>query len=459
MKYDRRMYHQTSHFLGSCENEHNNAAVIFVTMEGIQHQSGGVARYIGRFIRFLAKVHSVLLTHNINIAVYALEPALLEIVPSYDKKYYQEMRGLLSSTGGRFYKLINNTFGEDWIGPKKNWELMSSSAAAIALNIAEQYDFAAVITGSSCFAMMPVYIHKQCRSFQADIRTVYMTNDSAFSAFYKYRDEDILAMDYLTCQWTKFTPNAKIGYVSENMKSLFQEKYFVQEEAFVPTKGGVDFEEDRFLEICRKKILHILKQYGIPADKKIVFSWGRPQSYKRFDLLFQSAKLVSDKVLPVVVTNGAFPSLRSYIKEHGHKGILIESYQGFELIKALVKWENTCCTCFLSEGEPGAITPMEAMYMAYGCSSIVLAHDDGIYREIIEDGNNGFLVKNNADEIAKRMGDLLNLDEETRKRINREAFHTVQRKFSAKAYYWQTLHEVFPQFKESFVHISKEVCK
>ena len=446
MDYDPKMYNINSLFLKKNYDGTIRISVIFVTTEGIQHQSGGVARYISGFIRYLCSIKKLLLKNGIDLAIYALEPALLKSLPMYNETLYNEMDLEIKKTGGRIYKIVNNSFGEDWIGHKSNWEIASASAAGIVLNISEDYRCNVVITGSTCFALLPIYIHKQCKCFNADIETVYMTNDSAFSAFYEFRDEDILSMDYLTAQWTKFTPNAKIGYVSDNMKNLFIRKYFVSENSFIPTRGGVNIKDDKFRKIDSKKIEEILNRYKIPINKKIIFSWGRPEKYKRFDLLFRVAKKISD-LWPVAITNGQLSSLRKFLDEKQLEGSIIEKYMDFELINALINWKNTICVCFFSEKEPGAISPMEAMLMSYKTSCITLAHSEGIYNEIIENGRNGFLVDNKVDNIKNTIIKIINLSKFDKQKITTEAYKTIVNNYNQEKLYRETFINLFPQLK------------
>lgn len=422
-------------------------AIVFANVEGIQHQEGGVARYTRNFIKFLASVEKFFEQKNIKITIYAAEPALLQCIPSYNIDEYNDILDIIRNTGGDFYKLINNTAGNDWISKTDNWKILSASAATLILNIAEKHEACMAILGCSCLAAAPVYLHKQLRCFDADVRTVYMINDSAFSSFYNEVDENILAVDYVCTYWSKLYQNAKIGYVSKFSKELFTDKFGLQEENFVPTKSGIVVKDSKYTKLSYEKKKAILLRNRIPVEKKIIMSWGRSVGYKRLDLVFGVCKLLADEYYPVVVTNGEFPELRAYQKSLGIEGRLIERYKDFDLISALLQWDNTFGCLFLSEEEPGSIAPMEAMLLSEENGPIVITNSTGIYNELIQDNVNGFIVENSMENIAKKIREISLYSEEKLNQIRKNAYCTVLKEFSQERKYIETLICNIPYFK------------
>ncbi|WP_238651758.1 glycosyltransferase [Paenibacillus piscarius] len=446
MSYDSRMYKKNSVFLSeNAGSDGLDLAIVLVTTEGIQHKSGGIAKYFRSFIETVVEMRHQFCNLSINLTLYACEPALLTAVPTYSRENYDQLKELLESTGGAFFKLVNNTYGQDWIGSVENWKLFSASAATVALNLAEKHQATLVITGSSCLALTHVYIHKQLKAFKADIRTIHMTHDSAFSTFHKERNENILSMDYLAAQWTKFSPNAKIGYVSQYMKDLFKMHYMVPEDGFIPAKGGVLFGEERFKALSDAQIIRLLQKYQIPIDKQVIFSWGRPVDYKRLDLVFRASKYLPEDIFPVAVTNGIYSALQEYLKANSLRGLLIEKYKDFELINALLHWKNTVCTCLLSENEPGAIVPMEAMYMAQGHNNVIIANSNGIYKELIQEGINGFTIESDPAQLAEKILQINAMSNEQLREINKKAYTTICQHFGQKKFIIETLCAAVPQ--------------
>ncbi len=459
--YEISMYNKLSYFINTEKTAFPlDLAVIFITTEGIQHQVGGVAKYIRNYIFFLDKMRDFFREKSVNLTLYAAEPALSNYLPSYCESEFETVKKTLERSGGQFYKLINNTNGTAWINPLDNWKALSASAATVALNVAEKHQATLVFYGSTCLAMAQVYIHKQLKVFNADIRTVYLTHDSAFSTFYKEKNEDILSMDYLCSQWTKFTPNAKIGFVSEYMKNLFSENYMVKEEAFIPSRSGVILEEDRYSPLTQEHIISLLEKYKIPLDKKIIFSWGRADGYKRLDLIFAATEYLNEEFFAVAVTNSKFPELSNYISKGSFKGILIENYKSFELINALVSWNNTVAICLLSENEPGAMAPMEAMLLCKRGGGVVITNSGGFYKEIIIDKKNGFLVKNKAKELSEKILELQEITEERKREVQQNSYETILNGYNQKKNYIDTLITAVPQlhrFRTELIQKATEV--
>lgn len=421
------------------EKKPTDLAIVFANIEGIQHQEGGVARYTRNFIKFLAEAKVFFERKNIRITIYATEPALLQCIPSYNVDEYNEILNIIRNTGGDFYKLINNTAGNDWVSKTDNWKILSASAATLILNIAEKHEACIAILGCSCLAATPVYLHKQLKCFNADVRTVYMINDSAFSSFYNEIDENILAGDYICAYWSKIYQNAKIGYVSNFSKELFTEKFGLQEANFVPTRSGIVIRDSKYKKMSYEMKKSILLKNGIPIEKKIIMSWGRSVGYKRLDLVFGACKLLTDEYYPVVVTNGEFPELRAYHKSLGVEGRLIERYKDFDLISALLQWDNTFGCLFLSEEEPGSIAPMEAMLLAGEKGPVIIANNTGIYNELIQDSINGFIVDNSAKNIAGRIKEISSYSEIKLSQIRKNAYNTIVQEFNQERKYIETL--------------------
>lgn len=379
--------------------------------------------------------------------MFACEPALLNIVPTYKKDHFENMKAIISETGGAFFRLINNSYGEDWIGNEENWKILSSSAATIALNISQQFDHTLVFFGSSCFAMTQVYIHKQKKAFGSSVSTVYLTHDSAFSSFFQGKNENILAMDFMCAQWTNYAKGAKIGYVSGYMRRLFEDIYQVKKEKLIDCSAGVLFQDRRFWPMKQEYIKELLERYYIPKDKMLVFSWGRPVQYKRYDLLFQSCNMLDEAYYPIVVNNGENKMLKSYIDGNHFRGLVIENYKDFELINGLVSWRNTLCSCFFSDNEPGAVTPMEAMYMSYQGNGVVLVKKEGHFDDLIQEGIDGFKCNNNPLEIAEKLKLIKNLSGEQRQRIRKAAYEKVTTCYNEYHKYIDTLCACIPELK------------
>ncbi len=423
-------------------------AILFATSEGIQHQSGGIARYNRNFICYLSKIRDVLLKHDISLTLYAAEPALLKIIPSYNQDGYDKVKEILEGTGGKFYRLVNDTYGEDWIKDVRNWTVLSAAASNVAFEVAEKHDQLLVIFGSTCFALMQVYINKQIRAFNANINTLYITHDSAFSSFREEKDENILAMDYLASVWTKFSRKAKIGYVSEYMKELFKKEYAITNDSFIAARSGICLRDKRFKKIGQTEIISTLEKYSIPTDKKLIFSWGRPAHYKRLDLIFSACTKLSYDFFPVAITNGDFPSLVTYIQGNNLRGTVVQRNKDFGLINALLQWKNSVCACFLSESEPGAVTIMEAMYCASDNGPVILANQTGVFKEVINDGKYGFVTDNNPSSIAKMITAIDRTSEEELISIRRAAKKNIIENYDIEKSYRNVMVSEFVELKQ-----------
>lgn len=89
---------------------------------------------------------------------------------------------------------------------------------------------------------------------------------------------------------------------------------------------------------------------------------------------------------------------------------------------------SKCDFClFPSKAEAFSLSPLEAM----GMSRVVLYTDQTSARELIDDKNNGILIKDHCvDSILQSLNYSYYLEEDEYARIARNAFMTVKNKFS-----------------------------
>lgn len=184
----------------------------------------------------------------------------------------------------------------------------------------------------------------------------------------------------------------------------------------------------------------------IEKNKEIVFA-GTLKPIKGLDLLINafllSEKHVENYTLNIygkdTVFNGesyweyllkSVTGLRDYVNQGRIK------YHGVvDKHEVLVAFSHSTLCVFPSRYESFGLVVIEAMSMG----SIVLYSNQGAAEELINEGINGFLFKNNdANDLQKKINYILSLSEENKNQIAEEAIKTAK-KFSMKKCAFESL--------------------
>lgn len=95
--------------------------------------------------------------------------------------------------------------------------------------------------------------------------------------------------------------------------------------------------------------------------------------------------------------------------------------------------------CFTSKYEPGGRTILEAM----ASGLVVLASPHGLAEEIIQDGYNGFIVKNNTPKSWAKKLEFILQEPDLCKMVGEQSRQTIKNKFSNKHFqekHWNIYH-------------------
>jgi len=218
--------------------------------------------------------------------------------------------------------------------------------------------------------------------------------------------------------------------VSESVRDEIVDKLKVtnREKAVVIPLG---FELDRFLN-CEKSRGNFRKNYGIDGGTLVVGIVGRLVAIKNHKLFLEAAKDILNKkpsgmkVKFVVIGDG---ELRDSIDEHarrlGLEGDVLFTGWVNDLAEAYADMDIVVLTS-LNEGTPVSI--IEAM----ASSRPVVATDVGGVKDLVIDGENGFLAKTgDAEDLSEKILRLLN-DAGKRRQFGSRGRELVREKYAKK---------------------------
>ena len=173
-----------------------------------------------------------------------------------------------------------------------------------------------------------------------------------------------------------------------------------------------------------------LSQYEVsefPSDKTIDFTYvGRLMKEKGFELYTEAAKYITGKY-PNTRFHVCGPdedNYRELVKELSEKDILI--YEGYvdDMKEVYKRVQCTIHPTYYPEGMSNVL--LESL----ACGRPIITTDRPGCKEIVEDGVNGFVVKqNDLDDLIKKIEKYLSLPNEERKQMGLNGRRKVEKEF------------------------------
>jgi len=215
--------------------------------------------------------------------------------------------------------------------------------------------------------------------------------------------------------------------VSELVKDEIVNKLKVTEDSkcvVVP----LGFELGRFLE-CEKRRGAFRKELNVGPDALLVGIVGRLVPIKNHTMFLGVAKNIIDKKINpgikfVIIGDGECAGdLKKQVQKHGlENGVLFTGWRQ-DLASVYADLDVIALTS-LNEGTPVSIIE------ACACAKPVIATDVGGVRDIVAQGENGYLAaSNDVEDFSNKLADLL-CDEGTRARFGSRGRELVRTKYS-----------------------------
>jgi glycosyltransferase involved in cell wall biosynthesis len=328
-----------------------------------------------------------------------------------------------------------------------NWKTACASGAAIAMNIGRAHQRTLVYCHDSLFALAPVYLTLQAPAFGVDVTALYVMHSTALLHEMPLPNPDRLMVESLGVQWAKVYHNAKLGYISQFMADHIKQQYGGDPISLVPTGNGINPDNHWFRIRSKDEIVAQLKRHNIPLDRPLVFTWGRPVEYKRYDVVIQAAAQLKGQIHPVVMVAPEYPKLSELAKRLGLDVTFVSAFDP-EFVACMLQWENTKAAASLALNEPGGLTPMEVRMMARKSGALMIVSNTGGLAEQVKDGQDGFITRqDDPDDVARVLKQILAADQASLDRIRNNGLETVLGNYTWTSQILTTLAAVEPEVK------------
>lgn len=433
-------------------------AIIHLTFEGLQTFGGGVATVTRGHLRALPRVREALAEQRVSVTPYFAEIAYRQDHPRRDPAFEQQAVRLIESMGGRAHFLVNETIGlvpqAVWgvgdIGTLENWKVASAHGAGAALNFARQHAEAVIYCHDIVFALAALYATLQQAAFASPAVAIYVVHSTALTHELPLPNPERLMAESAAIHWSKVAATCKLGYISEFIAEHLRRDYGAQSGTMVPTGNGINTQDEYFRQRTQRDVAAKLEHYGVPLDKPLAFSWGRPVAYKRYDIALKAVANLGNRIHPVIMLSEDSPSLRELVKDLGMDATLVAAFDP-ELVASMLQWPNTVAALSLAYNEPFGLTPIEVRMLARRQGPLMVVSNTGGLAEQVRDRLDGFITKqDDPNDVAKVLEHILNQTGFERERIRKAGLDTVLANYTWSSQILKTLAAVYPRWQDRF---------
>lgn len=402
-------------------------AVVWLMLEGAQVSQGGVARYVENLLGAQDAIRAEWSAQGWDVDFILGEPYYQESAAGYDKERWQRVSAHLEERGGRMVRLISDSDGTEQWGGDRFFHALSAAGAQLVLETAERYDGVIAVSGTSAFSQVPGMVQRLGAPLADRVLHVHTFGLATHETVLPPTSAEIAA-DGDVAFWTRQTPHVTVAYISDYTARLYERTYAIAPGSMLPNRSGIPLDDQQFALVGPEEIEKRLAPLGLPAEGRLAVMWGRnsaPDLDKGYHLLLEAAAEVPG-VVPVIANRRPDPGLEQYAERLGVQAVFLAD-QPSETIFALLQSERTLAAAFLGEAEPGAVSPMEAMWVARATGAVVIAADAGNLPELTDGGRAGVLTARTGPAVAEALRTAQALTDEERADMRAVATGIVRR--------------------------------
>jgi glycosyltransferase involved in cell wall biosynthesis len=405
-------------------------AVVYVTYDGAINSTCGVgviSQYFIKSMPIIAKqMHEQL---NIDIDFHVAAVDLLKSAHGYSKRIKTTTLTIVQLLGGELHFIDNGTFGNENYGTKTNWEKASMNAAKIIKTLANEYAQVYVYLIDTPFLNVPAYMPTGTKN----VIYLLVPHSDVFSHFPDEIPKERLIWETEAFKAVRTSPYVYLASTSEFLTKTIKKHHAIESKKIIDLQTGLMISDSHFKMANKNEVEGVLKRKKLPLDKPLIFSVGRAVSYKGFEDLIDSFKLLCDDGFDAHLVFIASPFrnspsnieiLKNKINILGLSGKCTPIYDlDMDLPKYIYQWPNTKIVAQLSSREPFGLVPEEVRMWAREEGPLIVASNLDGFIEQIDDNLDGFLVDpSNHVEVKSVFEKILEMPTEEYSRIKTQGY-------------------------------------
>ncbi|MEV0280763.1 hypothetical protein AB0I22_30850 [Streptomyces sp. NPDC050610] len=345
-------------------------AVIVLAIDGVTTLECGIGVAVSQYFKaYDAVLDAAEIPATDPPSLFAIGPCVAETSPDYRGDLAREISSLCHRTGGFLttYPVADDaSLKAAWgLASPAKWEQACVESSALISGIAQHFERVTVMVHGIMLANLRSFIREEHK-----IRLSFVAHSLGMAG------NDKLAQQRVAWETSGFgemrrTPGDKIAYVSMFTRSLLAESYGIPGERLIPFLNGIWCDDPKY-STDGDHSRQVLDRYGIPADRDLVFSWGRCVPSKGFDLILDGWKEYrrqcpeGSEHLVLLMPSAVAPAdhaeeLRARCEDLGSRSVTPVFEFSDDLPAAMLASKRLRCVVFASEFESYMLTAAEAI--------------------------------------------------------------------------------------------------
>ena len=420
-------------------------AIFYLTYNGIYNFTNGIGTQTQLLLRGLERLQPALARQYGPIHLHVVCPRPDDATWGYDRQFLHTQQQRLEALGGRLHFIPYKSRPEDDLWEVAKWHTLCAEAAKLLLQQCTEYDNCLVIPIDQPWLQTPLYmarlapdIFQRVQALLVLYSTAFIRNAAAPDAAEMVWERDGLA---LACSAAHVT----IADLCPSFTAHLQDFYHLQGAQFAPYTSSILVDDAEFALLPEQQVRAILQHYGVPCDRDLVVAFGRATPLKGFETLIAALSAVRERchfvLISVPYINDDYPNTYDYLLAvHRISATHVKTFTR-ELPKALCQWPRTRMVVVPSRQETFSNIPLEVALWARRQGPVVVASHVGGFVDQIEAGVTGFFIDPTSSEaIGQMVQHVLNLPEQQRASIRRQAYEKVRRLYDFAQNFPATLH-------------------
>lgn len=365
----------------------SEVALVVVSIDGLASLKSGIGSIVRWFFEATDEiVASTQRLQNDRWSLHALSPRLDPSSEDYSHQIVADTAAVCDRYRGdfRWFDVEDNSSLKNvWsLDNVARWRVMCRNAAAHIRHLAGGRRSVTVLAHGTMFATLRSHL-----SSLSNVQVIYMTHtlgrvflDANAANRTSYEDEGFAEM--------RAAPQDKIGFVGTYYRDVLLAEYDRRDDDLVPFQNAVYVRSEQFRHLTSTRL------ETVPADKRLIFSWGRCVPQKGFDVLipafgeFLARRIDADDWHLVLLApqEVAAPEYTAMLREElsllpAGSWTLIQRFDPLLPLQILASPSLEICV-FASRFEAGPLTLIEALTFGHEAVRIVW-HDIPPMRHIL----------------------------------------------------------------------------
>lgn len=340
---------------------------IFVAAhDGLVSMVTGVGVVVNSFVEAFGEIKSNVFD-NTNLELTCLAPYLDSSSEDFNQNITDITKKSCKENNGKLVFIPTFSKGESqrtiWGGPEQ-WKAASLSVASHLNAIQEDYNQLTLFAHDTIFCSVRKYLPNLDK-----LKIIWIPHSLGLVFKDEFTDEERIKIEREAIKALTDSKSDIIGHIGEAFGNVLHKDYSVEEDKLMPFINGLYKNSSRFKADKSKRDKDI-KDYKIPLDKKIIFSWGRCTYQKGYDLLIPAyKKFLEDNpghhlilLMPTETSPDEYLNkIKNEVKKLPEESITLIYEFNETLPVSILQHPNLSMVAFPSRFEGAPITALEAM--------------------------------------------------------------------------------------------------